>query len=211
MTPGAKPIMSRRDGNVSILRPWVSTLTIQAQGTLMGALRGPDGVHKNGPAKALVRALRATIVNNAKDLGPDDVFMGDGTGVCREEEVDVFFDSVDVHPHHWYLHFLHAAAIVGYTHPNEEIRKFWDAVSARAAEDLHLSPEPRDAMLERLRRDGTMVSAGGIGPCPACGHDKLVEVLMTDHLRTTLGDPGREHGRAALCANCLAPRTARPA
>jgi hypothetical protein len=96
----AKPIMARRGGNVSLLRPWVATLTLQAQGGLLSAMRGPDGVHKDGPAKALARALRATVVHNAKDVGPDDVFMGDGTGVCAPEEVDLFFQGVDVYPLH---------------------------------------------------------------------------------------------------------------
>ena len=43
MTQEAKPIMARRDGNVSLLKPWVTALTIQAQGSLLSAIRGPDG------------------------------------------------------------------------------------------------------------------------------------------------------------------------
>jgi hypothetical protein len=209
MTQEAKPIMARRDGNVSLLKPWVTALTIQLQGTLLCAIRGPDGAHKNDPAKALVRAFRATVVNNAKDLGPDDIFMGDGTGVCNEEEVDLFFDSIDQHQHHWYLHFIHAAEIVGYTHPNHEIRQFWDGFYARAVEGLHLSPEPMDVMLERLRKDGAIVDAGELGPCNVCGYSKLVHVRFTESLRVKLGHYGNEHDRAGLCSNCLTPRTAR--
>ena len=211
MTQETKPTMARRDGNVSLLKPWVTAMTIQAQGSLLCALRGPDGVHKSGPAKALVRAFRATIVNNAKDLGPDDVFMGDGTGVCREEEVDLFFDSIDQHPHHWYLHFVHGAEIVGYMHPNDEIRQFWTGVYERAVEGLHLSPEHVDAMLARLRKDGTIVNVGDLGPCHVCGHDTLVYVQLTESLEVKLGHDGHGHDRAGLCSNCLTPRTARSA
>ncbi len=204
----AKPTMSRRAGQVSLLRPWVSTLTLQAQGSLLSALRGPDGVHKEDAAKALVRAFRATVVHNAKGVGPDDDFMGDGTGLCREEDVDLFFDSVDQQPHHWYVHFIHAAELVGYLHPGQDVRRFWGAFYVRAVEGLHLPPEPADAMLRRLRRDGMIVDAGELGPCAGCGHDKLVHVRLTEALRARLGHAGDEHDRAGLCANCLTPRTA---
>ena len=202
----SKPTMARRDGNVSLLKPWVTALTIQAQGTLVSALRGPDGANKNGHAKALVRAFRATVVNNAKEPGPDDVYMGDGTGVCKQDEVEFFFEGVDQYQHHWYLHFIHAAEIVGYMHPNDEIREFWVGFYQRAVDDLHLSPEHMDVMLARLRRDGSIVDAGEVGPCDVCGYSKLVYVLLTQSLRVKLGHAGPEHDTASLCSNCLTPR-----
>lgn len=207
MTHEAKPIMARRDGNVSLVKPWVEALTIQAQGSLLSALRGPDGVHKNDPAKALVRAFRATVVNNAKGPGPDDVFMGDGSGVCEKDDVDLFLGGVDRYQHHWYLHFLHAAEIVGYMHPNGEIRRFWIGFYERAAEGLHLLPEPREMMLARLGKDGALVDAGERGPCGVCGERKLVSVLLTERLRAKMGGDGAEGESAGLCANCLTPRT----
>jgi hypothetical protein len=172
----------------SLLKPWVATLTFQAQGVLVAALRGPDGVAKDGPAKAIARALRATLVHNAKQLGPDDVYMGDGTGRCAPEEVDEFFRGLDAFPLHWYHHFVHAAEIVGYLHPNPEIRRFWNAFYERAVEALHLSPESMEAMQQRLRRNGALADAGELGPCTVCGHAEL---------------------RAGLCANCLTPRMAK--
>jgi hypothetical protein len=199
--------MARRAGDVSILRPWVGTLTIQAQGVLLSALRGPDGAHKDGPAKAIGRALRATLVHNAKEVGPDDVYMGDGTGMCTPDEVDLFFEGVDVFPLHWYHHFVHAVEIVGRTHPNDEIRQFWSAFYEQAVEKLHLSPEPVDVMLQRLRRDGSMVDAGTLGPCPVCGFGRLALVVLTERLRMNLPRAEAGHDRAGLCANCLTPRT----
>src|SRR5687767_291035 len=199
--------MARREGDVSILRPWVGTLTLQAQGVLLSALRGPDGAHKDGPAKAIGRALRATLVHNAKEVGPDDVYMGDGTGVCAPDDVDLFFEGVDVFPLHWYHHFVHAAEIIGRTHPNDEIRQFWSAFYERAVEKLHLAPEPVDVMLHRLRRDGAVADAGRLGPCPVCGFGKLVFVRLTEGLRVKLAQADAKHDRAGLCANCLTPRT----
>ena len=207
MSSDADSPMVRRDGGVSLLRPWVTTLTIQAQGSLVSALRGPDGPHESAGAKPLVRALRAVVVNNAKAPGPDDVFMGDGTGLCTDQDVEQFFDTVDQRPHHWYMHFIHAAETVGYMHPNEEIRRFWRGFYEAAVHRLHLSPEPREAMLARLGKDGMLEDAGALGSCPVCGHGRLVHVALTDRLRSRLAHVPRGHARAGLCANCLAPRT----
>ena len=199
--------MTRRAGDLSILRPWVATLTLQAQGVLLSALRGPDGAHKDGPAKAIGRAMRATLVHNAKEVGPDDVYMGDGTGMCTPDEVDRFFEGVDVLPLHWYHHFVHAAEIVGRTHPNDEIRQFWSGFYERAVEKLHLAPEPVDVLLHRLRRDGSLVDAGTLGPCDVCGDRQLVFVRFTESLVAKLGRSASDHDRAGLCSNCLTPRT----
>ena len=209
--PQPRMNMARREGEVSILRPWVASLTLQAQGVLLSALRGPDGAHKDGPAKAIGRAMRATLVHNAKEVGPDDVYMGDGTGMCTPGEVDLFFEGVDAFPLHWYHHFVHAAEIVGRTHPNDEIRQFWSAFYDRAVDGLHLAPEPVDVMLTRLRRDGALVDAAELGPCPSCGYGKLVYVRWTERLRARLSGHGPDEDRARLCANCLTPRTAKSA
>ncbi len=209
MTHESKPPLARRDANASVLKPWVTALPLQMQGSLVCALRGPDAVPKSDPAKALVRALRATIVNNAKGPGPDDVFMGDGTGICRQQELELFFDGVDQYQQHWYLHLMHAAEIVGYLHPNHEVRRFWKDFYERAVDKLHLSPEPPDAMLARLRKDGMIVDADELGTCGVCGYDRLVYVVLTESLRVRLGDSDPRHDRVGLCANCLTPRTAR--
>jgi hypothetical protein len=138
----------------SVLRHWVHELTLQMQGTLVCAIRGPDGVHKHDPCKPLVRALRAVILNNARRLGPNNSFAGDGSGVCEQREVDLFFESVDQYPHHWRAHFLHAAEVVGYMHPDKEIRDFWLRTYTMMVMDMHLHCESRQEMLHRLRGDG---------------------------------------------------------
>lgn len=138
----------------SVLRPWVHELTLQMQGTLVCALRGPDGVHKEDPCKPLVRAFRSVVMNNARRLHPGNTFAGDGSGVCPTEVIDKFFESIDQYPHHWYLHFLHAAEIVGYMHPDPKLAKFWLAFYTTGVIDLHLHVESKEELLHRLRADG---------------------------------------------------------
>lgn len=139
---------------LSVLRHWVHELTLQQQGTLICAIRGPDGVHKNDPCKPLVRAYRAIVMNNARKLGPNNSFAGDGSGVCEAREIDAFFESTDQYPWHWKMHFIHAAEIVGYMHPDPEIAKFWLGIYTMMVTDLHLHCESKEEMLHRLRADG---------------------------------------------------------
>lgn len=172
----------------SVLKPWVSELTLQMQGTLLTAVRGPDNEEKHSPTKQVVRALRAVLLNNAKALGFDDVFMGDGSGVPSEQQVDAFFGSWDQCPLHWLFHFLHAAEIVGYRHPNPCLRSFWSGFYRRAVDALHLEPESKETMQHRLRHDGNQEK--GSGPCGMCGHDMVIP-------------PNPTASTLRRCANCL--------
>ncbi len=98
----------------SVLKDWVQELTLQLQGTLLGAIRGPDGVHKYGPAKPLVRTFRSVVMHNAKTLTPENTYAGDGSDRATEEEVAIFIDAFEQYPLHWVMYFLYGAAIVGY-------------------------------------------------------------------------------------------------
>ena len=173
----------------SVLKPWVGGLTLQMQGVLMTAIRGPDNEQKHSPSKQVVRALRAVILNNAKALGADDVFMGDGSGEASPEQVAAFFASWDQHPLHWLFHFLHAAEIVGYCHPNPKIRDSWLGFYRHAVNDLHLEPESKETMLKRLRSDGNAEASSG--PCRICfSTDGVIPANHTANTRRR-------------CANCL--------
>jgi hypothetical protein len=64
--------------------------------------------------------------------------------------VQDFFKHVDEMPHHFHLHFLHAAEILGYKHPHFDIRKWWRWFYFRLVNDLHLNPESEERMDLRL-------------------------------------------------------------
>lgn len=141
--------------NKSVLKDWALDLSLQMQGTLLCAMRGPDGLPKEGPYKELVRAFRAVLTNNALPLGPKNTFAGDGSGVVSVSNVKAFFHSIDEYPHHWYLHFIHAAEIIGYYHPDKKISSFWLNFYLEAVQDLHLKPETREELTHRLRGNGS--------------------------------------------------------
>jgi len=136
-----------------LFREWVDEHSLAIQGTLGTVVRGPDFSSKESTAKPLVRALRYTFMNNAHDIefNHHDRFMGDHTGLCSSEELEEFIEDHDSYPHHWLMHFIHAAEIVGYLHPDRNIARFWLNFYFRMCSSFHMTFETKIEMLERLK------------------------------------------------------------
>ena len=170
---------------MAVLRPWVETLTYQMQGTLLTAIRGPDNEAKESPSKPVVRAYRAVVLMNARNFEADDKFMGNGSGIIPAEDYKAFFSSIDQYPFHWFMHFTHSAEIIGYFHPNGEVRGHWRCFYVDVCHALHLNPQDKMQLELRLRGNGHVLDTNV--PCK-CGSKLLY---------------GPVWGR---CANCLARR-----
>ena len=152
----------------SVVQPWVSGLTMMQQSVLFAAVRGPDGLPKyGGGAKMLLRWYRRCILLSAMDgkvlSNPIDSNGGSFTGPSLEGEdsedhwsdrmqvhVNDYLRQVDMLPHHYQMHFMHAAEILGYKHPNMTIRMFWNRLYLRLVNDFHLHPESEAEMDSRL-------------------------------------------------------------
>lgn len=63
---------------------------------------------------------------------------------------EVYLRHVDEMPHHFQLHFMHAAQIVGCHHPSTAIRAWWREFYLMIINDAHLEPETDAAMNLRL-------------------------------------------------------------
>lgn len=63
---------------------------------------------------------------------------------------EVYLRHVDEMPHHFQLHFMHAAQIVGCHHPSTHIREWWRTFYLMIVNDAHLSPESDTDMNLRL-------------------------------------------------------------
>lgn len=156
---------------MSVLRSWVTErLTLQMQGTILTAIRGPDNEAKESPSKPVVRAYRCVVLKNARNFEPGDTFMGDGSGTITPEACRAFFKNHDQSPHHWIMHMIHSAEIVGYFHPNPEVARHWLGFYHKACDDLHMNPETKEQLTQRLGADGYTDDAEH--PCKLCGHDK---------------------------------------
>jgi hypothetical protein len=144
---------------VSVFPDWMAGLTMQQQSVLILAARGPDGIAKLHPCKDVVRAYRGTVLKAARygrllkwgEIA--DSFMSMDLIADRHSWmriVKAFFGVVDSLPHHYYLHLAHGAEILGYKHPDIDVRGAWNWFYLKCCEDMHLTPETEDEMDARL-------------------------------------------------------------
>jgi len=149
------------DTRRSVLQDWVHGLTFMQQSVLICAVRGPDGIRKDHPVKVLCRWLRRSFLISAFNrrplLDPYELGGGSFTGPCRTEEVrdlghasELYFRSIDELPHHFQLHLMHAAEILGYKHPEPKVAGWWSEFYLQCANDAHLFPETEEQMDRRL-------------------------------------------------------------
>ncbi len=66
------------------------------------------------------------------------------------EAVRRYIKTLDELPHHYQLHIMHAAQIIGYKHPDTIIRQWWARTYEILAQDMHLNPETEAQMDYRL-------------------------------------------------------------
>lgn len=145
----------------SVLQDWVHTLPFMQQAVLMAAIRGPDGIRKDHPVKVLCRYLRRSFLlcafHGQAHLGFSDPGCGSFTGPAWSDEVkgvghavELYLRTIDQLPHHFQLHLMHAAEILGYKHPDSACRTFWRDFYMKVVNDAHLNPETEAMMDFRL-------------------------------------------------------------
>lgn len=142
-----------------VLPEWLFRLPFQQQSVIILALRGPDGVRKHHPCKEIVRAYRGTVLVAAyrgrmlRFGEVADTFMSmDAIAdpVKWTAAAKAYFDSVDELPHHYHLHLLHGAQLIGIHHPDENIANAWDWFYKKGCEDMHLTAETMRQVSIRL-------------------------------------------------------------
>lgn len=148
---------------------WTHNLSMMQQTVLLTSLRGPDGFPKyGGGAKMLLRWFRRCVLLSALDgrvlENPYNSNGGSFTGPSldgpdafdhhwserMEVHVNDYMRQSDALPHHYQMHFMHAVEILGYKHPDHEIRRFWNQLYIRLVHALHLWPETEEQLDERL-------------------------------------------------------------
>lgn len=61
-----------------------------------------------------------------------------------------YIKTLDETPHHFQLHFMHAAEILGYKHHDPKVKQWWHEAYLRLVNDMHLNIEPEEEMDRRL-------------------------------------------------------------
>lgn len=144
---------------VSVQPAWCASLPLQQQSVLLLAARGPDGIAKDHPCKAIQVAYRGCVFLAGKygrllEWGERaDTFMSldvFSDGEAWATLTRAFFKHCDSLPHHYLMHLMHGAQILGYKHPDHRFRSRWIMFYRAMVEDLHLVTESEESMDVRL-------------------------------------------------------------
>lgn len=148
----------------SVLQQWVQECSLREQGTLVLALRGPDGVPKEHGSKNVVRALRGCVMITGATGQPlmpgmnlpDDSFMemyrvGHPKDGPWFEAVTAFVRGWDTYNVHFLFHLMHAAAICGYRYPDKTVRDRWWHFYSLCCDRVHVRPETVEEITGRLK------------------------------------------------------------
>jgi len=140
-----------------VIQEWVCRLPYMQQTVLLTCVRGPDGLHKEHPAKNILRWFRRCTLVSAFDgevlTHPDQPGGGSFTGpqtMPLHISVRKYRGACDEVPHHFQMHVMHAAEILGYKHPDPRTREWWRLLYYVLVNDLHLFPEEEIDMDSRL-------------------------------------------------------------
>ena len=144
-----------------ILQDWVCELSFMQQSVLITSIRGCDGLAKYHPSKYILRWLRRCVLISAFDKcilsDPFDTRGGNFTGPIPKIKYPTlqhlfieYLNNVDEVEHHFHMHLVHAAEILGYLHPDLDIKTPWREFYFDCCKDLHMHPETIGRMKNRL-------------------------------------------------------------
>jgi len=151
-----------------VIQEWLGELPMMQQTVLLTTIRGPDNMPKYNSTKMLLRWYRRCVLYSAMDgralndpLDPSGSFTGpsfaaesmsQGQSITSrlDELVDYYVQEADLLPHHFQMHFMHAVEILGYHHPDDNVRKWWHSVYLRLVHSMHLHPESIEELDSRL-------------------------------------------------------------
>ncbi|MCK9595774.1 hypothetical protein M0R19_01145 [Candidatus Pacearchaeota archaeon] len=125
-----------------VLKDWIGELSWKQQSVLFSSLRGPDNIRPPF-TKKLNRWIRRVTQNNA-DLSTEymeKVELPTVKELCSELE----YTTV-----HYFCHLIHAMEIIGYKHPDKEVKEIANNYYSGLVNALHLNPETIEQMDKRL-------------------------------------------------------------
>jgi len=147
--------MPKTQASESVLHDWVHTLPFQMQALLLTGTRGPDQTTKHTLAKFIIRYLRGVVIKAAGkwNCSNNNDFMWGDYNIFFDY-TKAFWDDHDEYPHHFIMHLVHCAEVIGYYHPTDTIRQQWRGFYLMACESMHMNPESEDQLAERLNDFG---------------------------------------------------------
>ena len=139
----------------SVLHDWVHSLPFQMQALLLTAMRGPDAIDKYCHAKQIIRFLRGVVIKPAGNWSGEndnDFMWGDFSKF--HIPTMAFWRDHDKYPHHFIMHLVHCAEVIGYKHPEGSMRVHWMTFYLYACKSFHMTPETEEELDGRLNDFG---------------------------------------------------------
>ena len=132
---------------VCVIQKWVfnDNISMKQQSMLLSGLRSCDGVYNDDVSKTIVKKIRCTVLNNAADSNTN--FMQEDISL---DALANFAKSRDKYPVHFYMHVCYCCEIIGFKHPDENIRKWFYKAYHLLVKALYLNPETEQECDERL-------------------------------------------------------------
>lgn len=130
----------------SVVQDWLSTIYMQQQSAVLTCLRGCDGYHNNDLSKKLVKKIRSLALNCVKNAKSD--FISNDISL---DEVQLISKDCDKYPVHFYMHLVFACEVIGYKHPDKNVRNFFYESYCILVKALHLNIETEEECDERLK------------------------------------------------------------
>lgn len=136
----------------SVLQDWVMRLPLREQGALVVGTRGCDDAPKlplDSAERQLTGYLRYLV------MVPADIREVGIAGAFFQNMPPTNWKPSELghYPVHWFAHIMHAYEICGYRHPVRDLAVDAQMIYRKMVYSLHLTPENRDDMIERLSED----------------------------------------------------------
>lgn len=134
--------------NNLVVQPWFINLTFKQQTVILSALRGCDGKCKEDISKKITRFYRSIILKNADNTSS---FMTTQDIITFKNDFDNLLSDVDSYPIHFIFHLTHGIEIIGYHHPEDNIRQLFHELYCKTCKALHVNIESKKELDERLK------------------------------------------------------------
>jgi hypothetical protein len=137
-----------------VLQDWVIGLGLRYQGVLLTVIRGCDTISKENPCKYLARAIRGLILNtHCADPRKSVSFIESVEHEVLEARYRAVLTDYDAYPMHYLLHLIHATEILGYHHPDPNMRGVCYQAYKSFCRKFHMGMETQYGLQQRLEAD----------------------------------------------------------
>jgi hypothetical protein len=125
----------------SVIKDWLlmPNVSLYQQSIVLSAIRGNDSVIDNDVSKKIVKKLRYNVLKKA--VKSNYSYMDNDADI---ETVRELANRVNEYPIHFYEHLIKACEIIGFKHPDQETRKWFNETYRILTASINLAEETEE-------------------------------------------------------------------